>query len=232
MKYKLTSNKELIRLMSSACISNNKILSYDLNECVCELERPQFNLVKNEALLIGMERIGKGGEIIKVFKLRTMYSGSRHLQSYLMETNGLVNGDKIANDFRHTRYAKILRATFLDELPMIINLFRGDIKFIGLRVISDKKMAMLTKKLQLHRKNFRPALIPVYYCFSEINSLKVYEKIELDYIESYKNHPFSTDLKYFALFLGNIFKKPLKRLVKWLKVAFSTKNGRHFKNIN
>lgn len=213
MIYYTNSRKELIAMMSSAILSKNSIIKYNLQELSCELKFPQYNIITEEPWIIGMKRVGKSGTPIFVYKMRTMYSGSRHLQGYLMAKNGLINGDKISNDFRHTKLSRFLRRSFLDELPMVINLIKGDIKLIGVRVISEKKFSVLNTRLQELRLQVKPALIPIYYCYVRIDSLDMYQEYETKYIQEYKTNPVRTDLKYFVKFILNtLFYRPLNRI--------------------
>lgn len=68
-------------------------------------------------------RVGKGNSDFKIFKFRTMYTGS--------DKKGLLTvGDK---DPRVTRFGYILRKYKLDELPQLINVFMGTMSFVGPR---------------------------------------------------------------------------------------------------
>ncbi len=59
-----------------------------------------------------------------------MHPYSEYLQEYILERNGLDKGGKFKGDFRITGWGKILRRYWLDELLMIINLFKGDLKIV------------------------------------------------------------------------------------------------------
>ncbi|MBI4758033.1 MAG: sugar transferase [Chloroflexi bacterium] len=63
------------------------------------------------------DRVGKGGKVFKVLKLRTVVADA--------ERNGAaVWAGK--NDPRVTRLGRILRKTRLDELPQFLNILRGE----------------------------------------------------------------------------------------------------------
>ncbi len=82
-------------------------------------------------LLIRLKRKGKGGKIIGVYKFRTMYAYSEYLQPYIYKQAGLCSGGKIAGDYRVNAAGRFLRKTWLDELPMLINWMKGDLKLVG-----------------------------------------------------------------------------------------------------
>ncbi len=70
-------------------------------------------------------RLGKGGNKFTVLKFRTMVPDAERL-GLPWTTEG---------DSRLTRVGKVLRRTALDELPQIVNLWRGDISFVGPRTL-------------------------------------------------------------------------------------------------
>lgn len=88
-------------------------------------------------LLVGHERIGRGGRRFRLLKLRTMVRDAERLKSELSHLNTLPWPDfKIPNDPRVTRVGRWLRLTSLDELPQLYNVLRGDMTLIGPRPCS------------------------------------------------------------------------------------------------
>jgi lipopolysaccharide/colanic/teichoic acid biosynthesis glycosyltransferase len=73
------------------------------------------------------ERWGRGGVRFKAYKFRTMVPHSD-------KVFGIKQASE--NDERITRVGRILRATGLDELPQIINIFKGEMSFVGPRALA------------------------------------------------------------------------------------------------
>lgn len=79
-------------------------------------------------------RVGKNGKEFKIFKFRTMIVNA--------ESKGMqitVGADK-----RITKVGKILRKTKIDELPQLINVFVGQMSFVGYRPEVPRYVAMYT----------------------------------------------------------------------------------------
>lgn len=69
------------------------------------------------------KRVGKAGKVFHFIKFRSMREGADTIEGF--KGSG--------NDTRHTRIGKILRKTYLDELPQIINVLRGEMSLVGPR---------------------------------------------------------------------------------------------------
>jgi lipopolysaccharide/colanic/teichoic acid biosynthesis glycosyltransferase len=80
-------------------------------------------------------RVGRGGRLFTVYKLRTMVSDAEALLADLAESNEASDGllFKIRQDPRVTRVGAALRRWSLDELPQLWNVVRGDMALIGPR---------------------------------------------------------------------------------------------------
>jgi undecaprenyl-phosphate galactose phosphotransferase len=88
------------------------------------------------------ERVGKGGRLFKMIKFRTMHHNINK-DAHQLFMKAFVNGKvkeqaelKVFKPFRSydvTPVGRILRKTSLDELPQLINVFRGEMSLIGPR---------------------------------------------------------------------------------------------------
>ncbi len=74
----------------------------------------------------GQERVGKNGRIFKAMKFRSMIVDAE-------KGSGAVQA--VANDPRVTKIGRVLRATAMDELPQLWNIFIGDMSFVGPRAL-------------------------------------------------------------------------------------------------
>ena len=84
------------------------------------------------------ERIGKDGKTFKFIKFRSMVPNADEILFRTMELDKIVEEEykknkKLKNDPRITKMGRILRNTSLDELPQLINVFKGDMSMIGNR---------------------------------------------------------------------------------------------------
>jgi lipopolysaccharide/colanic/teichoic acid biosynthesis glycosyltransferase len=90
------------------------------------------------SLFFKQERIGFGGRRFTLFKFRTMKSnvetgGHEKYVRELIEGNAPMTKLDALGDPRITPGGRILRATGLDELPQLLNIFRGEMSLVGPR---------------------------------------------------------------------------------------------------
>lgn len=91
------------------------------------------------------ERPGKNEKIFKLIKFRSMTCEKDE------------NGNLLSDDKRLTKYGKILRSTSLDELPELINIFKGDMSIVGPRPLLVQYLPYYTE-IEKHRHDVRPGL--------------------------------------------------------------------------
>jgi lipopolysaccharide/colanic/teichoic acid biosynthesis glycosyltransferase len=77
------------------------------------------------------ERMGKDGRIFNALKFRSMIPDAE---------KGLGAIQAKENDPRVTKVGRFLRATAMDELPQLWNIFRGDMSFVGPRALRPKEI--------------------------------------------------------------------------------------------
>lgn len=149
----------------------------------------------NHGPLIALPRIGKDGKLIKVYKLRTMHPYSEYIQDYVYQLHDLQDGGKFKNDFRITSWGAVCRKIWLDEFPMFINFFKGEMKLVGVRPLSKQYFDLYEQEVREKRIQYKPGLIPPFYADMP-DDLNAIQASELKYFESYDKHPVMTDMKY------------------------------------
>ncbi len=158
-------------------------------------------------LIFKMNRIGKNGKFIKVYKFRTMYPYSEFIQDYLMTSEGFSKNGKFKNDFRITPWGKWMRKYWIDELPQIINLLLGNMKLVGVRPTSESYFNILPEDFKILKVKFKPGCIPPYLSLNYKSSFEEVIKAERQYLEEKSKKPYTTDSKYFVYALINIIFK-------------------------
>lgn len=153
-----------------------------------------------------LNRVGRGEALVKVYKLRTMHPYAEFLQDYVYKINSLDDGGKFRNDFRVPKWGKWLRRLWIDELPMLINVLKGEMKLVGVRPLSPHYFSLYPVELQMLRKRFTPGLLPPFY----VDLPRTFDEIvasELAYLRAHEKSPIRTDIRYFFLGVWNIVVK-------------------------
>ncbi|MCC5612324.1 sugar transferase, partial [Nostoc sp. CHAB 5834] len=166
----------------------------------------QHKPLPSEGLLFRMERMGQYATPIYVYKFRSMHPYAEYVQAYVHDKNGLDKGGKFKNDFRISSAGRLMRKYWLDELPMVYNLLKGDLKLVGVRPISQHYFSLYPAHIQALRLKQKPGLLPPFYAdmpqsFDEVT------QSELNYLNAYEQAPLKTDLHYLKRILTNIIVK-------------------------
>ncbi len=163
----------------------------------------------SEGILLRQWRVGTGGKPFCAYKFRTMHPYSEYLQEYLIQTSGLEDGGKFKDDFRISTLGQWMRRYWIDELPMLINLLKGDIKLVGVRPISAHYLSLYPAAVQHQRINHKPGLLPPYYADLPKNFAGIVDS-ELRYLVAYRQNPLATDARYLLKISYNIFWKRVR----------------------
>lgn len=161
------------------------------------------DLTQAKRLVFTQKRIGKNGKIIKVYKLRTMYPLSYLVQDYMISKKKFGQMGKISDDFRITPFGKWLRKYWIDELPQVLNILKGEMTLVGLRPLSESFFRQLPPDLQRERVKFLPGLIPPIYAERPQN-FDQRIAAEWKYLKLRKRYGMITDVVYFFRTLGTI----------------------------
>ena len=112
------------------------------------------------------ERPGKNAKIFKVIKFKTM-TDERD-----------ANGKLLPDDKRLTKVGKFVRSTSVDELPQLINVFKGDMSLIGPRPLLVQYLPLYSPE-QARRHEVRPGISGWAQCHGR-NAISWTEKFKLD----------------------------------------------------
>ena len=91
------------------------------------------------------KRLGRGGRVFHMVKIRTMVAGADALLEYHLRKNPEARREwdetqKLKRDPRITRMGCFLRKSSLDELPQLWNVLKGDMSLVGPRpMMVDQK---------------------------------------------------------------------------------------------
>lgn len=94
-------------------------------------------------VFFGHVRVGRNGALFRCWKLRTMRNGAERVlhDAPDLRARYVANGYKlpVAHDPRVTRLGRLLRRTYIDELPQLFNVLNGTMSIVGPRpVVPDE----------------------------------------------------------------------------------------------
>lgn len=151
-----------------------------------------------------MERIGKGGKIIGVYKFRTMYPYSEFLQEYMINNLGYDKTGKIKDDFRKPSWSKFIRKHWLDEIPQLLNVLKGEMNLVGVRPVTKVYFDKMPEDLKQMRIKYKPGCIPPYVAFNTETGLESALESERRFLEMKKKYPKTTEIRLFFSAIFNI----------------------------
>ena len=91
-------------------------------------------------------RVGRHGKPFTLIKFRSMVRDAEYLSGMKMHGGH--------TDPRQTRIGSLMRKTYLDELPQIINILRGEMSFIGPRPERPEFVEQLKQKIPFYETRF------------------------------------------------------------------------------
>ncbi len=206
----LTRPEILGRLYSCGFeVLDEQFINNNLFFAVKKIRNPFYDYNPTYGPLVKMRRVGKGGKIIGVYKFRTMHPYSEYLHDYMLKHHGYGKKGKPANDFRITTWGKILRRFWLDELPQIINVLKGEMKLVGVRPISLRAYNDYPEEIKKLRSKYKPGCVPPYVALLMQNMADSIKAEEI-YLKDKEKHPYTTDIKYLFKAIYNILTNKIR----------------------
>lgn len=142
-------------------------------------------------IMFKQKRPGLQGRLFYLYKFRSMTEER--------DENGLL----LQNEFRMTRFGKILRKFSLDELPQLWNVLKGDMSIVGPRPLL-KEYLHLYDNLQSRRHEVRPGITGLAQVNGR-NAISWEQKFEYDvwYVD---HRSFGLDIKILFLTVFKVIK--------------------------
>ena len=150
------------------------------------------------------KRTGKNGKEFNFLKFRSMVPNADKMLDSLLDKNEMDGPVfKIKEDPRITRIGKFIRKTSIDELPQLLNVFVGQMSFVGPRPPIPREVAQYTDE-QKQRLLVTPGLTCYWQVQPKRNTLSFEEWLALDlkYIEERGT---LTDIKILFKTVGAVF---------------------------
>lgn len=131
-------------------------------------------IVEGRPIFFKQIRVGKDGTLFTLYKYRTMRKNPQ--QNTQLATS---------HDCRITKIGAFLRYYKIDELPQLLNVFIGNMSFVGYRPELPYYVEKYTEK-QKEILKYKPGIVDpatLYYSRLENDILDKSKNIELDYIQ-------------------------------------------------
>ena len=147
-----------------------------------------IKLDSNGPVFFRQTRTGRYGKEFRIIKFRSMVADND-----VMDTSC---------DDQYTRVGKFIRKTSIDELPQFINVFLGQMSFVGPRPWVTEYYSNMNE-MERRRCLVRPGITGLAAAKGR-NGLSIFEKIELD-LEYVEKFSFVMDVKVVFLTMKQIF---------------------------
>lgn len=147
---------------------------------------------KGAGVFFTQDRPGKNAKIFKVIKFKTM-TDERDTE-----------GNLLPDAQRLTKVGKFVRSTSIDELPQLINVFKGDMALIGPRPLLPEYLPRYSPE-HSHRHDIRPGITG----WAQVNGrTNISWKDKLDYDVWYVNHVSpGLDIRIIFMTIKNVLKR-------------------------
>jgi lipopolysaccharide/colanic/teichoic acid biosynthesis glycosyltransferase len=164
-------------------------------------------------VLFSHERVGKNGDVFRMFKFRTMVQDAIAIGQALKISEDPYG--HLPDDPRITRSGRFLRRTSLDELPQLVNVVRGEMSIVGPRADIIEQVA---NYVESDRR--RLAVKPGITGWAQVNgrdSIPWPKRFELDawYIEHWA---FWLDFKIMWLTFAQLFQERPEPIVDEMNI--------------
>lgn len=140
-------------------------------------------------VLFSQERPGKNEKVFRMYKFRSMTDARD------------ADGNLLPDEERLTHFGAALRATSLDELPELWNIFKGDMSIVGPRPLLVRYLPRYNER-QHRRHDVRPGLTG-WAQVNGRNAISWEQKFEYD-VEYVEKESFLFDVKILFMTVGKV----------------------------
>ena len=152
-------------------------------------------------VLFKQDRIGKDGKVFKMLKFRSMYIGAEK------KGTGVYSG---TGDRRVTRVGRFMRATSIDELPQLFNIFFGSMSIVGPRPCVSYELGDYDTLNRKYKKRFNvKAGLTGLAQVKGRNDISWDDKVAYDnqYVDLFKKRGILIDIQILFESVIKVFKK-------------------------
>lgn len=145
-----------------------------------------YVLVKSTSkgpFIFKQERVGKNKKRFTIYKIRTMVNNAEELKwKYidLNERDGPVF--KIYNDPRYTQIGKILSHLAIDEILQLLNILKGEMKFVGPRPLPVGETDKIENKYN-KRFSVLPGITSLWIVKGYTANFNKWMELDIEYVE-------------------------------------------------
>ena len=138
-------------------------------------------------VLFRQKRVGQGGTIFDMLKLRSMVCDAENQVVDLRDLNHR-DGPLFKNDGgdpRITKVGRVIRALSIDELPQLLNVLRGEMSLVGPRPALPHEVEEFDAELQ-SRNRAKPGITGLWQVEARDKpSFSAYKRLDLFYIDNW-----------------------------------------------
>ena len=131
-------------------------------------------------LLYKQQRVGKGGKLFTIFKLRTMRKDADSIlendHHFRLE---FEENFKLKSDPRVIGVGRWIRAMSIDEFPQLINVLRGEMSIVGPRPVLQREIEVMYGENACFYLALKPGCAGLWQC-SGRNDTTYEKRVQLD----------------------------------------------------
>lgn len=177
-----SNSQQLVKRLIDVCASATLLI---LLAPVLLVTALAIKLTSKGPVFFIQERVGFRKRTFRLFKFRTMVPDAEQKLAdleHLNEVSGPVF--KIKNDPRVTRIGTFLRRTSIDELPQLLNVFRGDMSLVGPRPLPLRDCRGFEEDRHRRRFSVPPGLTCLWQvCGRSSIPFERWMQLDLQYID-------------------------------------------------